>query len=218
MADFYLRGHGQYRENDGDVFRRDLLPGERIYFYGPPGYAMGGGLADALSLDEGDINRVGFVRRRNAPSGTSSIMGRSYGQDYYSFFRSWYGGGYNEISRNMIRNFRMYGVNGLFDGSPAGVFYDNNGVRTLLRVPRSLAYPNTDDNTLCNPFASGDFSVTIKQLISHLRWIVMANYNRNESMILHWCQCRSFHRKNRKYSHQRPYDGDSYKWGKRSNW
>ena len=198
MAHYFLRSHGKYYDENGFITQDDLntqFPDKNIEvrFYGPSGFAMGGGLADWLTFGRGNFTHVRFTRRHNYDRRGSHItdaqrrMQFPVGHVFENF-----GSGNNERYIPIIRNYTMESHAGLLDGEVAGIYFLSN-----------QQYDTGDWRPGILDSYEGD--VTLRCLLIHLT--AHAGQNGDQNVFVHWAQCRS-------YDRGRPPGSSNYKWNK----
>ncbi len=198
VLNFWVRAHGKYHERDGYIHSNDLHRNCIIKFYGPPGYAMSGGLADYMlgntHLDRSRI--LGQRRRRNPADAATPSRGRVDRRGVREFTRRGYSHpaelGYS--NKNKIRNYTISGED-MLDGQRAGIYYRTNGWQRPHMYHRLW---------------SGE-KMTLKSLVNSAGGYCHSHYG--YIVVLHYIQCRSFARANFSRGNLRPVDSNNFKQG-----
>lgn len=201
-TELYVRAHGKFYESDGLIHKTYMPPSCKIKFYGPPGYAMGGGLADDLLGETGPLSARNMgQKRRNSPD---DLTTPGYGRTdtirvrYFDRIRGYSHPQELGFSRSgdKIRNYLIIGED-YIDGQRAGIFELHKPIR--FRQQRKLR--------LFRRLRDGD-EMTLKDLI---REVKNDRYLRDENVTIHYIQCRSFASTNRQSAHRKPHDAGNYK-------
>ncbi|GLS24641.1 putative adhesin [Marinibactrum halimedae] len=193
----WVRAHGKYYEKDGFISNTQLPGNTIIRFYGPPGYAMSGGLADDMLGKRGPLRKrhMGQCKRHSPYDSRASRFGEIDTVRIRTFTP---GLGYSEPKElgfgdgKKIRNYTIIGEDSI-DGLPAGIF--ENRTRGRIGLIKRL----------------GDGQeMTLKQLLDMIQ---NDEYLQKEEVTVHYIQCRSYSSRNTAPAHSKTNAAKNFKQG-----